>query len=132
MKKSLVVDDIKGWRDFNSNVLQEIFQNNISIDTANCAEQAYNLVMENLSAPYDIIITDLQMEEDFAPKYAGEWFVEQVRTFKKYVNTKIIISSGCNNIKQIAENLSVDYIPKRVAVTDINLYKAKLLLYLKG
>ena len=44
---------------------------------------------------------------------------------------KIIISSGCNNIKQIAENLSVDYIPKRVAVTDINLYKAKLLPYLK-
>ena len=37
------------------------------------------------NAPYeriDIIITDLQMENDFEPKYAGEWFIEQIKTFK--------------------------------------------------
>lgn len=123
MKKSLVVDDIKGWRDFNSNVLQEIFQNNISIDTANCAEQAYTLVMENLSAPYDIIITDLQMEEDFRPKYAGEWLVEQVQTFKQYSETKIIIISASYNVRTIADCLGVNCIPKSTALKCLSAYQ---------
>lgn len=136
MKKILIVDDSSSWLTFHQNAIEEVFieinNDNYAIDMAQSARDGYNFLMSNVEVPYDLIVTDLQMEEDFAPKYAGEWFVEQVRTFKKYVNTKIIISSGCNNIKQIAENLSVDYIPKRVAVTDINLYKAKLLPYLKG
>ena len=66
------------------------------------------------------------MEEDFNPKFAGEWFIEQIKTFKNFLNTKVIICSGCYNIKQIAENLSVSYIPKRIAVNDINEYKTKI------
>ncbi len=71
------------------------------------------------------------MEEDFEPKYAGEWFVEQIQTFKNYINTKIVISSGCYNIKQIAESLGTNFIPKRVAVSDINKYKYDIIQLLK-
>ena len=88
--------------------------------------------MENNDKPFDIIISDLQMENDFEPKYAGEWFVEQVKTFKSYINTRVIISSGCYNIRQIAENLNTNYIPKRVAVTDINQYKETVIKLIKS
>ena len=129
--KILVVDDSHSWRIFHKNNLEEIFiEKDISdykIDIAENAQQGYDFVMQNNDNPYDLIITDLQMEEDFAPKYAGEWFVEQVKTFSKYFKTKIVICSGCYNIKQIAETLSTDYIPKRLAVTDINSYKSKIM-----
>jgi hypothetical protein len=71
------------------------------------------------------------MEDDFRPQYAGEWFVSQIKTFKTYFKTKVIISSGCYNIKQIAENLGVRYIPKRVAIADINEYKSNIIECLK-
>lgn len=135
MKKVLIVDDSHSWLNFHQNAIEEIFIeidcDDYEIDLAPSARDAYDFVMRNVDAPYNLIITDLQMEEDFSPKYAGEWFVEQIKTLKNYSNTKIIISSGSYNIKQIADNLNVDYIPKRVAVTDINLYKEKLIPYIK-
>lgn len=127
MKKILIVDDSFGWLNFHKNYIEELFLelnlDDYKIDIADCAKKGYEFVMLNNEEPYDIIISDLQMEEDYAPKYAGEWFVEQIKTFNKYYKTGIIICSGCYNIKQIAESLSVDFIPKRVAVSDINNYK---------
>ena len=57
----------------------------------------------------------MQMESDFEPKYAGEWFIEQVKTFKNYKNTRIVIISAAYNIPTIAENYGVDYIRKGTA-----------------
>lgn len=135
MKKILIVDDSPAWRVFHKNNIEEIFieigNNDYKIDLAISARNGYDFIMQNNENPYDLIISDLQMEEDFAPKYAGEWFVEQVKTFRKYFKTKIIISSGCYNIKQIAEELTVEYIPKRVAVSDINEYKEIIINSLK-
>ena len=135
MKKILIVDDSPAWRVFHKNNIEEIFietdESDYQIDLAVSAREGYDFVMQNNDSPYDLIISDLQMEEDFSPKYAGEWFVEQVKTFHKYFNTQIIISSGCYNIKQIAEVLNVDYIPKRTAVSDINGYKNMIMTLLK-
>lgn len=135
MIKILIVDDSLSWRNFHKNALGEIFIeincDDYIIDTASCAKEGYDLIMQNNDIPYNLIISDLQMEEDFQPKYAGEWFVEQIKTFKSYSSANVIISSGCYNIKQTAENLSADYIPKRIAVTDINAYKSKIISYLK-
>lgn len=135
MKKILVVDDSPAWSGFHKNNIEEVFieldKNDYRIDVASSGRGGYDFVMQNNDIPYDLIVSDLQMEEDFAPKYAGEWFVEQVKTFSKYYKTKIIICSGCYNIKQIAETLNVDYIPKRVAVSDINVYKSKIIQILK-
>ena len=131
MKKILIVDDVKGWRDYHSQVLSELFPDSLILK-AESARKGYDLLMENNDKPFDIIISDLQMENDFEPKYAGEWFVEQVKTFKSYINTRVIISSGCYNIRQIAENLNTNYIPKRVAVTDINQYKETVIKLIKS
>lgn len=135
MKKILIVDDSASWRMFHKNALDEIFieidEPDYRVDIACSAREGYDLLLCNSNTPYDLIISDLQMEEDFSPKYAGEWFVEQIKTFKNYLNTKTVICSGCYNIKQIAENLSADYIPKRVAVTDVNEYKSRLIMLLK-
>ena len=54
----------------------------------------------------------MQMESDFLPLYAGEWFIKQIKTYKEYSNTKIIIASAAPDIKRIAEKYNVDYIPK--------------------
>lgn len=133
--KILIVDDSTSWREFHKNAIEEIFIEldieEYEIEQASSARQGYDCLMFNNETPYNLIITDLQMEEDFEPKYAGEWFVEQIQTFKNYINAKIVISSGCYNIKQIAESLGTNFIPKRVAVSDINKYKSDIIQLLK-
>jgi len=120
--KILIVDDSLGWRNFHKQTMSELFPD-AEIDTADWARDGYDLAYNNMNTPYDIIISDLQMEEDFAPKYAGEWFIEQVKLLSAYNNAKIIIISATYNIKSIAENLKVDYIPKRIAAQTIDVYK---------
>ena len=84
--KILIVDDSTSWREFHKNAIEEIFIEldieEYEIELANSARQGYDCLMFNNENPYNLIITDLQMEEDFDPKYAGEWFVEQIQTFK--------------------------------------------------
>ena len=123
--KILIVDDALGWRNFHKQTISELLPN-AEIDTADWARDGYNLVYNNMNSPYDIIISDLQMEEDFGPKYAGEWFIEQVKLLSAYKNTKIVIISATYNIKSIAENLNVDFIPKRIAAHTIDAYKEVL------
>ena len=112
--KILVVDDIKGWRDYHSLILSNLFSN-AEIQTAESAREAYDLLLQNNAEPFDIILTDMQMENDFEPKYAGEWFIEQIKTFKNYSKTRIVIISAAYNIPTIAENYRVDYIRKSTA-----------------
>lgn len=136
MKKILAVDDSPAWRAFHKTNIEEIFieldikEEDYILDIAENAKQGYDFIMQNNESPYDIIITDLQMESDFEPKLAGEWLAEQVKTFDKYFNTKIILCSGMYNIKHIAERLNIDAIPKRLAVSDINQYKDLIINYL--
>ena len=120
--KILIVDDVKGWRDYHSYIMNEFFEN-AEIQTAESARDGYDKLLENNESPFDIIITDMQMESDFEPKYAGEWFIEQVKTFKNYKNTKIVIISAAYNIPAIAENYGVDYIRKGTARSFPNAYK---------
>ena len=112
--KILIVDDVKGWREYHRDIINNILQN-CEIITADCARAGYDLLMEHNESPFDYIITDMQMENDFEPKYAGEWLIEQVKTFKNYLNTKIIIISAAYNIKSIADNYGVNYIRKGTA-----------------
>ena len=114
MKKILIVDDVKGWRDYHAQVLSELFPKS-EIITAESAKEGYNSLLQNNDSPFDIIISDLQMEDDFEPKYAGEWFVEQIKTFKTQNNAKIVIISAAYNVKHIAETLGVMSIPKPTA-----------------
>ncbi len=126
MKKVLVVDDMSGWRDFNTNVLYELFKDNVDVEEASSAQEGYSKILENNARPYDIVITDLQMENDYEPKYAGEWLVEQIKTLPKYYKTKIIMVSASYNIRSIAENLGVDCISKSTAIKCLSVYKELL------
>ena len=121
--KILIVDDIKGWRDYHSQIIGELFKN-VEIQTAESAREGYDKLLENNEHPFDIILTDMQMETDFEPKYAGEWFIEQIKTFKNYINTKIVIISAAYNINHIAENYGVNYIRKGTARNFPEVYKS--------
>lgn len=121
MKNILIVDDVKGWRDFNTNIMFELFGNDINIDTAESATKAYDYLLQN--KPYDIILTDLQMEESYTSKYAGEWLVEQIKTFNIYSNTKIVMISAAYNVRHIADNLDIECIPKSTALKCFSAYE---------
>lgn len=126
----LIVDDIPGWRDYNSERIKEIYDD-VEITVAVSAKDAYEKIMLNSKTPFDIIITDMQMELDFEPKHAGEWLIEQVKTFSGYYKTKIVIVSGASNIRKIAENYCVDFIPKSSAVNFPQLY-SEILKKIRG
>ena len=115
MKKVLIVDDVPGWVRFHQKNIEYLNVANLQIDTAYSAREAVNKIEASIDNPYYAIFTDLQMESDFLPKSAGEWFVEQIKTYDKYYkNTKIIIVSASPSIRKIAEYYNVAYIPKSV------------------
>lgn len=115
MKRILIVDDIKGWRDYHSQNIMKLFDYDCEIVTAESAREGYDKLLENNANPFDVIITDLQMEEDFEPKYAGEWLIEQIKTLTNYCKTQVVIISATYNINVIAERLGVSYIRKSTA-----------------
>ena len=123
MKHVLIVDDSHSWNNFHYQHLKEIYGEDIEIDRAYTARDGYDWVYNYIDNPYDLIITDLSMEYDFAPKFAGEWLIEQIQLLKQYYKTKIIIVSGSLSIKNIAENFGIDYIPKAKLVNDVTAYK---------
>ena len=110
--KILIVDDSEKWRMFHETAVREILGDNVVIHKADCAKQGVDRLTASVDAPYDVIFTDMQMESDFLPLLAGEWFIKQIKFFKEYKNTKIVIISATSNINLIAERNNVDYIPK--------------------
>lgn len=112
MVKILIVDDSENWVKFHTYAVKELFKNELEIDSANSAKEGLNKLFTSIDNPYDIILTDMQMEPDFLPLLAGEWFIQQIKTFKEFNNTKIFIISATSSIKNIAEKYNVNYIPK--------------------
>ncbi len=125
-KRILIVDDSSRWVLYHKDAVREIFGGEAEIDTASSAKEGVERLMSSIDCPYDFIFTDMQMESDFLPFYAGEWFIKQIKFFNEYKNTKIIIISATSNIRQIAEKYSVDYIPK-YRCNDLKEYCNKLL-----
>lgn len=125
-KKILIVDDSKGWLDYHRSALTQIFGDEYTLETVYSGREGYNAVYNNLKEPYVLIISDLQMEMDFEPKLAGEWFAEQVRKLKEYQNTPIILISAMYNIRSIATRLGVECLSKSIAASDLTSYKIKI------
>ncbi len=121
--KIFVVDDIKGWRDYHCTVLKN-FMHELEFHTAESAKEGYDKLLENNETPFDIILTDMQMENDFEPKYAGEWFIERIKEFPAYSKTKIVIISAAYNISHIAEIYNVEYLRKSTARSFPDAYQA--------
>lgn len=123
MKRILVVDDSIKWVEYHIEALK--LQENFEIETAYSAKSGLAKVEVNIDNPFDIIFTDMQMETDFLPLYAGEWFIEQIKTFKEYKDTKIVIISATSDVKRVAEKYNVSYLPKYLC-TDLDRYKTIL------
>jgi len=124
--KILIVDDSKGWRDFHKKALYELFGEDTEIVTAESASDGYDKLLFHEKTPFDLIISDLQMESDFAPMTAGEWFVRQISNFSAYKNSKTVIISAMYNIEMTAELLGVDYVSKRTLISGILPFKLKM------
>ena len=92
MKRILVVDDSPNWVRYHENALRMLFDDKVTIYTANSASEGVEKLM--------------------LPLYAGEWFIKQIKFFKEYKNTKIVIISAASDIRAIAEKYGTDYIPK--------------------
>ncbi len=124
MKKVLIVDDVPGWVKFHQNNIKYL-NLDIEIDYAYSAKEAIEKIEASIDDPYSTIFTDMQMESNFLPKMAGEWLIEQIKTYAKYYNnTKIVIISAAPNIKNIAEKYNVFYLPKTVARnSDAEIYR---------
>ena len=95
--KILIVDDIKGWIDYHSLVVKKMFPASI-VETAESAREAYHKILMNVEDPYQIILTDMQMENDFEPKYAGEWLIEQIKSLPSYSKSNIVLATQLNSI----------------------------------
>ncbi len=123
--KILITDDSTKWLMYHKSAVEEIFKDEAYIDLAHSAKEGVEKITLSIDEPYDIIMTDMQMEPDFIPLYAGEWFIRQIKFFNEYKNTKIIAISAASNIRQIAENYNVLYLPK-YKCNDISEYEKVL------
>lgn len=115
MNKILIVDDVPGWIRFHQNNIEYLGIKDLEIDTAESAMAGVSKVEASIDNPYSVIFTDLQMESNFLPKYAGEWFIEQIKTYKEYQNSKIVIVSASPAIERIAKRHGVLFLPKTIA-----------------
>ena len=114
--KILIVDDSQNWLNYHTFAIKELFPES-QIDTANSAHEGIAKITANIDEPYNIILTDLQMETDILPLYAGEWFVREVQMYKEYKDSRIIIISATSTIKRIADKYNVECIPKYMCKT---------------
>lgn len=122
--KILIVDDVPGWVRFHKSNLEYLNIDNIEIDCANSATDAFNKIELSVDQPYDVIFTDMQMENNFIPKLAGEWLIEQIQMFDEYKNSKIVIISASPSINLIAQKYGVEYISKyNIRNADADTYK---------
>ena len=112
MKRILIVDDSPKWVQYHKTALLMLFKENVFIECANSAREGVEKLIYSLDDPFDIILTDMQMESDFLPLYAGEWFIKQIQFFKEYKDSKIVIISAASNLAMIAEKYNVEYLPK--------------------
>ena len=121
-KKLLIVDDAPSWRRHHEEVIRQLYLDIYEIDLASSAMEANEKLYLNSNEPYDVILTDMQMETDYLPLMAGEWLIEQIQQMKEYFKTHIVIISASNAIRLIAERYNVDYIPK-YNCRDLSAYK---------
>ena len=122
----LAVDDSFDWLNIHTFMTENAFGEDTELVCASSAFEALNIYKEEyIENPFNLVITDLQMESDYEPLYAGEWLIKEILTLKGSQN--ILIVSSTLNIEQIANTYKVDYLPKRDIISDELCYRDKLL-----
>ena len=124
--KILIVDDTRAWVVFHKELLETLYGDLFEITTAYSAREALDIVRRNIDYPFSLIITDLQMEDAYESKVAGEWLIEQVKDINRYSRTHFLIVSAMYNIEYIAAKLGVSCISKLVLIHNKLLMKYTL------
>ena len=122
MKRILIAEDSREWQRFHEELLKKYDKVHVEYHIAPSARNAMELAQDSKEKPYDLIISDLQMETEFLPKFAGEWFVENIKDIDEYKKTPIVIVSAAYNISFIAAALGVNYLSKRTLVSNPDSY----------
>jgi CheY-like chemotaxis protein len=123
-KRILVAEDSSEWQKVHLTLLNAY--SDMDVTFANSAREGYECVIKNINHPFDLILTDLQMESEFLPVAAGEWFVKQVKALKEYKNIPVVIISAAYNIGFIAHSLGVDHLSKRSIINNPDSYNLML------
>ncbi len=125
-KRILIVEDSLEWQKVHITLLHAYSRIPLDVEIASNARDGLKYIEENLKTPFDLILTDLQMETDFHPEFAGEWLVKQIKQIKEYKNVPIVIISATYNIDFIASSLGVDSLSKRSLINNSNNYNLML------
>lgn len=127
MIRILAVDDMKQWREYHTSALTVILKDiPFELVVNSSATEALQTIEATIDSPFNLIITDLQMETDYEPEYAGEWLIRNVQTYKPYQNIPKIIVSAAYNIKYIAEQLNVGFLAKPQLINNPLAYELKI------
>ena len=122
VKRILIAEDSPEWQRVHSALLSKYDKFDLDFVIVPSAADAIELLERNLENSYDMVITDLQMETDYHPQYAGEWLIQKIRSMSEYKNVPIVIVSATYNISFIAANLGVKYLSKRSLVNSADTY----------
>ena len=122
VKRILIAEDSFEWQRFHASLLKQYDKCDFEFVVFDNAKDALKNLQDSVNNLYDLIITDLQMETDFLPEFAGEWFVKQVKNISEYKNAHIVIVSAAYNIAFIAHSLGVGYLSKRSLVNNPDSY----------
>ena len=121
----LAVDDSFDWLNIHSFMAENVFGEDTEIVCASSAFEAINIYKdEYIENPFNLVITDMQMESDYEPLHAGEWLIKEILTLKNSQN--ILIVSSALDIELIANTYNVDYLSKRFIIADEQSYIEKL------
>jgi len=126
----LVVDDGYDWVKFHSSNISKTMPH-AQIEVAMSGFEALNMVLKQDENYYDIILSDMQMEDVEDELYAGIWLIKRLLASGKCKNTKIIIISAVYNIKEVARNLNVNYMSKSSLISSPQSFEYKLKELLK-
>ncbi len=122
VKRILIAEDSPEWQKVHSALLNKYDKFDLDFVIVPSAADAIEMLERNLENPYDMVITDLQMETDYHPQYAGEWLIHKIKSMSEYKNVPIVIVSATYNISFIAANLGVKYLSKRSLVNSADTY----------
>lgn len=125
-KRILIAEDSLEWQKVHITLLHSYLQIPVNVTMASSAREGLEFVQDNLKTPFDLILTDLQMETEFLPEFAGEWFVKSIKNIPQYSKVPIIIISAAYNIGFIANSLGVGSLSKRSLINNTNSYNLML------
>ena len=77
VKRILIAEDTPEWQKFHAALLKNYDKAVLDFVITDCAKDAKEILINNKENPFDLILTELQMETDFQPAFAVEWLVQR-------------------------------------------------------